>query len=215
MKKWLKVLFVSSALALMGVLAYTGTSRGYTRVCAEGEETSEVVEEPQQEEKGWVKNAYETYIVPIFASVSITSIGSAVACIVTTVLKNKQLDKKLIAIQEEANRREAEAREKLVKAETVLAEVTEMLGAVHEMHDTIMADSELSKETKQYLKDKVNFILKKIEENSNDIAKIDKLHEVVGLLVQLQSKVALQSTEVVKSGIIDDVNKILQLVKSI
>lgn len=218
MKKWLKVLFVSSALALMGVLAYTGTSRGYTRVCAEGEETSEVVEEPvaeQEDEKGWAKNAYETYIVPLFAGVSITSIGSLLGCFLITFLKNKELNKKLLAIKEEADKREAQANEKLLLAEQKLAEVTEILLTVRELAKVIIEDHALNKEIKREVIEKLTLITQIIEKNGQDISKINKLQEVIALLVQLEAKVSLQATEVIKSGIVDDVNKILQLVKSI
>ena len=217
MKKWLKVLFVSGALAVTGVLACTGTSRGYTRVCAEGEETSEVVEEPvsNEENEKWAKQAWETYVVPLFASVSLTSIGSLVGCFLITLLKNKQLNKKLIAMQEEADRREEKANEKLLLAEQKLAEVTEILQTVRELAKIIIEDHALNKEIKREVIEKLTLITQVIEKNGQDISKINKLQEVIALLVQLEAKVSLQATEVIKSGIVDDVNKILQLVKSI
>lgn len=218
MKKWSKVLFVAGALVLTSACfasAYASTSRGYVRVSAEGEETSEVVEQPQEEQESWIKKSYETYIVPLLSGVSITSIVSAVACILTTVLKNRQLDKKLLTLQTECDRRIEQADEKYRQAEAKLAEVTEILQTAREVFKIIIENDAINKETKKVVTEKLLQIVGAIDKQSKDIGKIGKLQEVVGLLVQLQSKVAMQSAEVVKSGIVDDVNKILQLVKSI
>lgn len=218
MKKWSKLLFVAGALVLTSACfasAYASTSRGYVRVNAEGEETSEVVEQPQEEQESWIKKSYETYIVPLLSGVSITSIVSAVACIATTVLKNKQLDKKLLALQSECDRRIEQADEKYRQAEAKLAEVTEILQTAREVFKIIIENDAINKETKKVVTEKLLQIVGAIDKQGEDIHKIGKLQEIVGLLVQLQSKVAMQSAEVVKSGIVDDVNKILQLVKSI
>ena len=218
MKKWSKVLFVAGALVLTSACfasACASTSRGYVRVSAEGEETSEVVVQPQEEQESWIKKSYETYIVPLLSGVSVTSIVSAVACILTTVLKNKQLDKKLLAMQAECNRRIEQADEKYRQAEAKLAEVTEILQINREIYKIILENDAINKDVKKIVLEKLSLMTSIVEKQGQDISKIGKLQEVVGLLVQLQSKVAMQSAEVVKSGIVDDVNKILQLVKSI
>lgn len=227
MKKWLKTLFISCALVLTGacfVSAYTSTSRGVMPLYAEGEETSEPVveEEPAEEpveeaeeKENWVKQAYDTYIVPLFAGVSATSVVSAVVCIVATVLKNKELNKKLLAMNENFNAQKQEADKKLALAEEKLAEATEMLALAREGYALIKENDAINKETKKFLVDNMNFILKKIEENSNEVAKIEKVQKVLSLLVQLDAKVAKQSQEVVKSGIIEDVNELIALVKAI
>lgn len=219
MKKWLKTLFISCALVLTGacfVSAYASTSRG---VYAEGEETSEPVvveEEPAEEPKeNWVKQTYDTYVVPLFASVSITSIGSAIICIVATALKNKELNKKLLAMNEAFQERMEEANRKSMLAEEKLAEATEMLALAREGYALIKESDALNKETKEFLVSNVNFILNKLEENSKEIAKIEQFKRVLALLVQLQTKVAKQSQEIVKSGIVDDVNEIVALVKEL
>ena len=218
MKKWSKVLFVAGALVLTSACfasAYASTSRGYVRVSAEGEETSEVVEQPQEEKESWVKKSFDTYVVPLLSGVSLTSIVSAVACIVTTIIKNKQLDKKLLTLQEEDNKRRAEADAIYQSANEKLAEATEILQTVRETYRIILENDVINKETKKIVLEKLAFMSSELEKQSKDVKKVEKLQEVIGLLVQLQSKIALQTTEAVKSGVVDDVNKILQLVKSI
>ena len=54
-----------------------------------------------------------------------------------------------------------------------------------------------------------------IDENSEKVNKIDDLTQILILLTQLQVKVSKQSAEIVKSGIVDDINEITQLVKKL
>lgn len=226
MKKWLKVLFISCAVVLTGAClasAYAGTSRGVMPVFAEGEveETSEPAEaeepveteeptvvEAEEDKEGFIKKSYETLVVPLLSGVSITSILSAVVCVAMAVVKNKQLDKKLITISEEASEKYNQAQEKL-------KEVTEILKTILEVDALVKEEKVINTEIKNCITEQMAGIVDTINQNAKQVAKIDKLQQSVALLVQLEAKVARQSQEVVKSGIIEDINMITQLMKDI
>lgn len=236
MKKWLRVLFVTCALVLTGTcitLAYVSESRGgYAPLCAE-EESSEVIEEssePEEEpvveeeqpvvveegqeeaKESWVENKFNTFVVPLLSGVSITSVVSALVCILMTLLKNRSLDKKLLEVNKEAEKRKAEADDVYKKANDKLLEVTEVLKLIREVSKDVAEDNALNREVKEYVKKSLSSMLSMIEENNKEVVKIEKIKSVLAILVQLEAKVAKQSSEVIKSGIIEDINKLTMLI---
>ena len=211
MKKWRNLIFVALGLALTVGFSCACSSKQAVMVRAEDGETTEVVtEEPQAEEEkeDWAKKSYETFIVPLLSGVSLTSVASLVGAIAITVIKNKKLDKKIIEITERANEKYNQAEEKLVK-------VTEILTEVNEIYLLVQNSDKLNGETKALIEQKVQYMVTVIDEDHTRIAKVDDLIKITALLVQLEGKVAKQSAEVVKSGIVDDINEIIGLVKKL
>ncbi len=178
-------------------------------VRAEGEETTEVApaeEQPAEDNEGWFKKNYETYIVPLLSGVSITSIVTMATTIIFTVVKNKKLDEKVVKITNEANEKYNQAEEKLV-------EVKEILSEVHQIYELALKSDQLNNEVKNYIEQKTQYMVTVIDQDSERIGKIDDLIKVLTLLTQLETKVAKQSQEVVKSGIIEDIDEIIGIVK--
>ena len=209
MKKWRNLLFVTLGLAFFVGFTSACVSKQAVIVRAEGEETTEVVvEEQPAEEENWFQKNYETYVVPLLGGVSITSILSMIVTIVFTVIKNKKLDQKVLAISKKANEKYQQTEEKLV-------EVKEILGEVHEIYQLTLNNEKVNSETKIFLKEKVKYMVTVVDKNSEKVNKIDNLVKVLTLLTQLQVKVYKQSAEIVKSGIIEDINEIAQLVKKL
>lgn len=209
MKKWRNLLFVTLGLALVTGFTSACSSKQAVMVRAEGEETTEVVTEGQPvEEENWFQKNYETYVVPLLSGVSITSILSMIVTIVFTVIKNKKLDQKVLTIAEKAN-------EKYQQAEDKLVEVKEILREVHEIYQLTLNNEKVNSEIKTFLKEKVEYMVAVVDENSEKVNKIDDLVKVLTLLTQLQAKVSRQSAETVKNGIIEDINEIAQLVKKL
>lgn len=167
-----------------------------------------IVEEQSVEEKSWFQKNYETYVVPLLSGVSITSILSMVVTIVFTSVKNKKLDQKVLAITEKAN-------EKYQYTEDKLVEVKEILKEVHEIYQLTLNNEKVNSEAKTFLQEKVKYMVSVVDGNSEKVNKIDDLVKILTLLTQLQIKVSKQSAEIVKSGIIEDINEITQLVKKL
>lgn len=163
-----------------------------------------ITEEQPVEEESWLKKNYETYVVPLLSGVSITSILSLIVTIVFTVIKDKKLDQKVLM-----------ANEKCQQAEEKLVEIKEILGEVHEIHQLTLNSEKVNTEIKTFLKEKVEYMVTVVDENSEKVNKIDDLSKILTLLTQLQVKVSRQSAEIVKSGIIEDINEIAQLVKKL
>ena len=128
MKKWRNLLFVTLGLAFAVGFNSACASKQAVVVHAEGEETTSevVVEEQPAEEENWFQKNYETYIVPLLSGVSITSILSTFVTFVFTIVKNKKLDQKVLAITEKANEKYQQAEEKLVEVKEILRVINEI-----------------------------------------------------------------------------------------
>lgn len=225
MKKWRKLMLGSFAL-MFGVAGLCACSANQAvLVGAEGEETSSSTEiappeessssevttpseETTTEEDNWFKKDYETFVVPLLSGVSITSLLSMVVTILFTFIKNKKLDQKVLLVTQKANDKYQQCEEKLV-------EIKEILTQVHEIYEMVTKSEKINDETKTYLEEKVKYLVTVIDGNSERVNKIDNLVEIITLLAQLQTKIAKQSDDVVKSGIVEDIDEITTLVKKL
>lgn len=207
MKKWRNLMFViiGFMFGIGGICACASKQA----LMASAEETSETIPtEETTEEDNWLQKNYETFIVPLLSGVSITSVLSMATTIIFTVIKNKKLDQKVLLITEKANNKYQECEQKLV-------EVKEILGAVHEIYELTLKNEKVNSETKEFLIEKVKYMVSVIDGNSDKVNKIDDLVKIITLLTQLEGKVAKQSQEIVKSGIVEDINEITTLVKKL
>lgn len=220
MKKWGKLFLISAGLAVSVMCASAYASKQAVMVRAEDEITEPVVEEPEQpaEETSeptekeqfeeWLKSSYQTYVVPLLGGISITSVMTLIITVVFTIIKNKGLDKKVIRITQEANTKYNEANEKYAECKEILVEV-------HQIYKLVVKSGEINEEAKAFIKEKMDYALTVVDASSAQVAKIDNLVKVVALLAQIESKVAKQSGEVVKSGIVEDINELSNLIKEV
>lgn len=198
MKKW-RNLFLALGLALCIGAGACASKQAVVSVRAE--ETAEVAEE---EKEGWAKSAFENYIVPLFTIGTVTSIVSGAIGIIITVRKNKKLDDKIF-----------EANQKVVQATEIMKQCTAILETIKKILDIVQNSNQLTQEVKSFIEQKMSEALKVVNESKVEVLKIEKLSQAISLLTQLEAKVAKQSPEIIKSGIVEDINKITSLVKSL
>lgn len=194
MKKWQKItLFSALGLLLGGSIA--GGAWASKQAVEQGE--AEIAEVAEEEKTSWLKDKYQTFIVPLFASVSISSLATMAITIGLTVIKNKQLDEKVLEIKREAeeNRR---------KAEEKLAEATEILGCVRKIYEIGMSN-----------KEQITHAVQVVDENARQVSKIEDLTKIVSLSAQIAIKQAQQSANSVKSGVAEELSEIQTLIKSL
>lgn len=194
MKKWQKItLFSALGLLLGGSIA--GGAWASKQAVEQGE--TEIAEVAEEEKTSWLKDKYQTFIVPLFASVSISSLATMAITIGLTVAKNKQLDQKVLIIEEKAS-------EKLVLAEEKLAEATRILDCVEKIYEIGMSN-----------KEQITHAVQVVDENARQVSKIEDLTKIVSLSAQIAIKQAQQSANSVKSGVAEELSEIQTLIKSL
>ena len=194
MKKWQKItLFSALGLLLGGSIA--GGAWASKQAVEQGE--TEIVEVAEEGKTSWLKDKYQTFIVPLFASVSISSLATMAITIGLTVAKNKQLDQKVLIIEQKAS-------EKLVLAEEKLAEATKILGCVEKIYEIGMSN-----------KEQITHAVQVVDENARQVSKIEDLTKIVSLSAQIAIKQAQQSANSVKSGVAEELSEIQTLIKSL
>lgn len=206
MKKWRNLILATLGVACLASMGACLSKQSPAVVHAE-EATTEVVKTEETEEKeSWYKNALETYIVPLFASMSITAIVSVILTVGLTVAKNHQLDKKILKITEWAN-------EKNTLAEQKLAEATQILSVINDVYQMVLSNETLTKEMKDFVAERMNYAVSVAEKCATKVNKMDDVVKVLALLTQLETIIAQQSPNAVKSGIVEKINEISVIVK--
>ena len=194
MKKWQKITLFSVLGLLLGGSIAGGAWASKQAVAHEEAEIAEVAEE---EKESWIKTKYETIIVPLFASVSVSSLATMAITIGLTVAKNKKLDEKVLIIEEKAT-------EKYVKAEEKLAEATNILGQVKEIYQITTKSGEQS-----------DHVVEVVDKGLNQVQKIDSIVKIMAIYTQIELEKIKNSPEAVKSGVVEKVNEISALIKGI
>ena len=218
MKKSVKVLIAS--IALLAVCGFTNAKQNYIGLHAEGEETSEPVvieeEQPAEEEKeNFVKKSYEEFVVPLLSGVSISSVVAFVWIIVSNTLERKSREKKSREEEERRDAQEKRINERYEQVETMLSESQQTLAMMEEMRNAILGSETNSKETKEFVLRKMAEFEKMISKVSNDTGKIESVTKAMQICGQLEIKLAKQSQNIVKSGIVEDINELAKLLKEI
>lgn len=206
MKKWLKLTFVATGLALLvGAGACACVSKQAVVAHAEEEIVEPVVEEEQPaEENSWLQSVYYTYIVPILASICSVSLGSILVCVGTTIIKSKLLDKKLAEIDERKNEILALAEKKYTETCEQLVEVQKYVTMAKEIYE-YMKKCEV-------LNERMSQVVDKMWEK---MGTLDKFYQANHLLIETVANVELKNPEAIKNGVAENFLRISEIVKSI
>ena len=220
MKKGLGLLLITAGVGF-AVFASANANKSYSVVYAEDEASEQTsvedtaTDETTETEENWFKKQWDTLVVPVLGGTMGVSLVAGILSVGITLVKNNSLDKKLLELQKKSDEVQEKAQQKYLEAQEKLIQVSEILSAVHTIYETVLKSGELNAEIKQVVVNKLGEISAKVNESAKKITKIDDLIKVNSLLVELEGKVAKQSKEIIKSGIAQDIEQIVNLVKSI
>lgn len=159
-------------------------------------------------EENWFKKQWNTLVVPVLSGTLLSTLAIAAINVGITLIKNSALDKKILGI-------EARAEEKYQQTQESLVKIVDIMAKVDTIYTTVIKSGELNSQVKGLIVDKLNEMSTAIQEAVKNTVKINDLVKVNALLVELESKVAKQSKEIVKSGIAQDIEEITKLVRNI
>lgn len=221
MKKSVKILIAS--VALLGVCAFTGaTNQNYIGVRAEGEESSEPVvveEQPTEQEEVSIKDEItkfkDTFLIPLLSGVSLSSIGAFIWIIVSNKIERVSREKKTKAEEEKRSAEYKRIEERYQQTEEMLAKAQQLIAIAFEIKEAVLSSEKTSEQTLEYVQAKLVQFETKVKEIAGYTSKTDKIAKAIQLIGQIQVKLAKQSQNVIKSGLISDINEISQLLKEI
>lgn len=153
----------------------------------------------------WFEEKWDTYIAPLFGGVSITAIVSAVLCFVLNHIKNKGFDKKISDMEKRALVREEEANKKLAMAQ-------ECLNSYKAMFELVKESNGIDKQTKEAIENGLKDMKEKIDNIDNKSDKLEGLKQAVACLAVILAKAVENSPELIKAGIVPEVNNLKQKV---
>ena len=152
----------------------------------------------------WLKNFFDTYLVPIIGSSSIVSVVSAIIVSVLSAIRKKELKKML----EKNNQINLQAQDNLKNSNNTLAKINEVKLLEEE-------NIKINTEINRVVNEKVEAIEKVVEDNNKKIERLDNVYEALKLLSQIQIKVAKSSKDVIKSGLVEDIQNLSNIIKKI
>ncbi len=219
MKK-LKVLF-ASMLALVGVGALS-SCRAQTQIVVKAEETTEVAEvaeNVEEEDKSWWRVQWETYVAPLLTGISITSVVSVAFSIIFTIARKTALDKKYAEKDSEYQAKVADFEQKVHEAldglNERMQEVDMIKGVAENILNACLNEQEVNEATKAMIKETMEVLTAKVDENNVIVQKYQKIEPILQLLVQLEIKLAKSNKNNIANGVIDDIEEISKLIKSL
>ncbi len=231
MRKGLKIAFISaitSACLLMGIMCMRPSKQALVRAeepettesIAIEEESEPIVEEEsepivieEESEKGkveeakeWIKQQYETLVVPLVTGLSLSTIVSIVFSVVFTVAKNKALNEKY-----KKNDEEAKAKLLLIEeaTEKLLIDTYEKMNQISKA----LEDVEAIKDIDSAVRKDIDCMVAKIQENNEIVKRYEKIEPILQILVQLEIKIAKANKNNVANGLVEDINKLANLIK--
>ncbi len=169
--------------------------------------TDDITSTNEKNESGLLdnwENWKETYIDPLLAGVSITSIISAMLSLAMAYLNHKSNKKS-----------NAEVHQSKEDNKLLISAITEFM---EKMND-ILAKLENENKNSQTLKDDFSItsqeLLNKISELVEQTENLQKLKTIIVTLATIESKIAQCSKEVVQSGVGEDIAKLADQIKTL
>ena len=215
MKK--KALFILPLVALFGVLAFAFKPVSYSPAFAEGDETSEVApnqendnsqEEPNivdeviangeatiEETKTAIEKFKDTFLIPLLSGVSVFSILSTVISISMAVL-NKRSNGKV--------------REKAVE---IIAQATDIVAKAITMKETAEKQYEETKALALDVKEKAQALIDSGKLLEEDVKRLYGIKDTIVALLEVEAKKLANEGNAVASGLAEDVNKLVEETK--
>lgn len=201
-KKCITLMCLGLLLSSGALLASCSNSSAMVVKADDGTSSGEVIEDTStttSEEEEFIqklKNAWDTYLVPILGSVSIASVLSAAISIALAIFNRKTNIK---------NRKE------IIETTTLSATVITTATA---LMNEIRAGNVVMEETKIAFAKASEELLKKVAELTGKTEDLQKLKPVLAALASIQVKVAQGSKELIRNGVSEDINNLLDQIKN-
>lgn len=169
-------------------------------------ESSEVASSSDQEQSDtdYFKNLYESYIVPILGSVSLTSVLAAIVAIVTSLVKRKG-DKNVIASLDA----------KTLIYEKILTQSIEAVNASKALMDSVKEKEKIDEQSISEVLAKCDTLLMSIANETEQVEKVQQVKEVISQLTVILGKMASNTKELVASGVAEDIEKLIAEAKEL
>ncbi len=157
---------------------------------------------------GEIKQFKNTYLVPIFGGVSISSIiGTIVSMVIVFVYKKmvKDLKERMEKLSSEDQQKNDDARKDIKKT----------LKDINEYIEVLKEEKEITEEMRDKLAAAVNKIADKIAELSNKTEQLAKLRTITTQLIKIIGAFVQTNKELVASGVGEEIEKLIEQAKSL
>lgn len=192
----MKKLLLALAMFGIGGSAVAVANAPINMVRAEGEDsstTSEVVETTEEEENtvsDWLKDKYETFIVPAFAGVSVASVISVIVSVAFAIL-NRKTNVKIKASNEET-----------------VDVALKIVNLASDIIETARVGNAISADSKKAFLEKADEITMKIAEMTEQTEKMLEIKELVILMSRVITEMAKVDENAVTSGVAKELAKL-------
>jgi predicted nuclease with TOPRIM domain len=166
------------------------------------------VNDPISDFVGGIEQFKDTYLVPIFGGVSISSIiGTIVSMVITFVYRKIVKDLK--------ERMEKLSSEDQQKIDNVHNEIKYTLTKLGEYIELVKEEKTITAEARKELVAEVNKIADKIAELSNKTEQLAKLRTITTQLIKVIGAFVQTNKELVASGVGEEIEKLIEQAKSL
>ena len=199
---------VAAPMLLFGVNDNNSQTISTSNEIVEVNDGNSVVVEETKEEKDFNWETFkDTYLVPMFSGISISSIlGTVVSLVIAFVYKKavKELKAKL----ESQN---IDYREKALVIEEKVKATIEQVNTVLEF---VKHERELTVEMKETVIAQTNAVVNKLAELTNTTEKLAEVKVIIAQLNEIIGKIAESNKELVANGTAEEINKLLEQLKN-
>lgn len=183
----------------IGGMTLTASLNNEVSIVHAADEEPPITEGTSEDDATFWEGVYNTYLMPIFGTVTITSIASAALSIIVAVANRKSNKKNIV-----------ETRESIANA---LIVVNALASSVDILLKAIQEGNTIAEETKQTFIDSVNVLLKNLALLMDKTQELTQFKPILITLSEIQGKIALASKELVAAGIGESVNVLVEQVK--
>lgn len=183
----------------IGGMTLTASLNNEVSIVHAADEEPPITEGTSEDDTAFWEGVYNTYLMPIFGTVTITSIASATLSIIVAVANRKSNKKNIV-----------ETRESIANA---LIVVNALASSVDILLKAIQEGNTIAEETKQTFIDSVKVLLKNLALLMDKTQELTQFKPILITLSEIQGKIALASKELVAAGIGESVNVLVEQVK--
>jgi len=183
----------------IGGMTLTASLNNEVSIVHAADEEPPITEGTSEDDATFWEGVYNTYLMPIFGTVTITSIASAALSIIVAVANRKSNKKNIV-----------ETRESIANA---LIVVNALASSVDILLKAIQEGNTIAEETKQTFIDSVKVLLKNLALLMDKTQELTQFKPILITLSEIQGKIALASKELVAAGIGESVNVLVEQVK--
>ena len=144
-----------------------------------------------------LKTAYQNYLVPIFGSITLTSVLSSLITIIFAIfnMKNNSKNRKNII--------------------DIFSMATNIIAASSALQHEIQASNIVAEETKKQFVETTRDLINKLAELTNKTKDLQKIKPILICLSELNVLIAQNSKEIVQSGIGEKLNDLVEMTRKL